>query len=88
MLFSYSGFLSDRFDKVRILKLGALSSFVLSLVMVSAYLLNSFYFAMFGLLLLAVQARIYSPAKFGLIKTIYTKDNLFLEMHMFKLFLF
>lgn len=76
LLFSTSGFISDKFDKVKILQFGSLSSFTISLFMVMSYMLHNFYFAMFGLFLLGVQAAIYSPAKFGLIKLIYSKEEL------------
>lgn len=76
LLFTVSGFLSDKYDKKTILIYGAISSFCLSLLMVFAYLSGNFYFAMITLILLAVQSAIYSPAKFGLILDIYGKNNL------------
>jgi acyl-[acyl-carrier-protein]-phospholipid O-acyltransferase/long-chain-fatty-acid--[acyl-carrier-protein] ligase len=76
LLFSTSGYLSDRFNKKDILIYGAYSSFGLSLLMVVAYISGNFYFAMGVLMLLAVQSAIYSPAKFGIIIDIYGKDNL------------
>ena len=76
LLFTVSGFLSDKYDKKTILIYGAISSFCLSLLMVFAYLSGNFYFAMITLVLLAVQSAIYSPAKFGLILDIYGKNNL------------
>lgn len=76
LLFTVSGYLSDRYEKKDILIYGGISSFTLSCLMVFSYLSENFYFAMFTLLLLAVQAAIYSPAKFGLILDIYGKKNL------------
>ncbi len=76
LLFTVSGYLSDKYEKKNILIYGGISSFVLSCVMVVAYMSENFYFAMIGLLLLAVQSAIYSPAKFGLILDIYGKKNL------------
>ena len=76
LLFSVSGFISDKYDKKDVLVYGALSSFSLSIFMIIAYALSSFYMAMIGLLLLAVQSAIYSPAKFGMIVHLYEKDNL------------
>ena len=75
-LFSLSGYISDRYNKKDVLVYGALSSFTLSVLMMVAYELSSFYLAMFVLLLLAVQSAIYSPAKFGIILDIYGKDGL------------
>jgi acyl-[acyl-carrier-protein]-phospholipid O-acyltransferase/long-chain-fatty-acid--[acyl-carrier-protein] ligase len=76
LLFSLSGYISDRFNKKDVLVYGALSSFILSIIMVLAYMSGSFYLAMGVLVLLAVQSAIYSPAKFGIIIDIYGKDNL------------
>ncbi len=76
LLFSLSGYLSDKYNKKDILIYGALSSFVLSVLMIFSYMSGNFYLAMFNLLLLAVQSAIYSPAKFGIIIDIYGKNNL------------
>ena len=76
LLFTVSGYLSDKYNKKNILIYGAVSSFLLSILMVISYLSGNFYFAMFSLVLLAVQSAIYSPAKFGLIIDIYGKKNL------------
>ena len=76
LLFTVSGYLSDKYDKKNILVYGGISSFVLSCIMVISYMSGNFYMAMFGLLLLAIQAAVYSPAKFGLILDIYGKKNL------------
>ncbi len=76
LLFTVSGYLSDKYNKKNILVYGAISSFLLSVLMVISYLSENFYFAMFSLLLLAVQSAIYSPAKFGLILDIYGKKDL------------
>ena len=76
LLFTVSGYLSDKYNKKNILIYGAISSFCLSVLMVISYISENFYFAMFSLVLLAVQSAIYSPAKFGLIIDIYGKKNL------------
>jgi len=76
LLFTISGYLSDKYNKKDILVYGAVSSFCLSILMIVAYLSGNFYFAMISLVLLAVQSTIYSPAKFGLILDIYGKKNL------------
>ncbi len=76
LLFSLSGYLSDNYDKKDVLVYGALSSFSLSVLMIIAYSLSSFYLAMFVLFLLAVQSAIYSPAKFGIIINLYEKEHL------------
>lgn len=76
LLFTYSGYLSDKYNKKDILVYGAVSSFLLSSLMIISYMSENFYFAMFSLFLLAIQSAIYSPAKFGLILDIYGKRNL------------
>lgn len=76
MLFTTSGYLSDKYKKSNIFIYGSLSSLVLSILMVIAYQLENFYIAMGILFLLGVQSAIYSPAKFGLIKQIFGKENL------------
>ncbi len=75
-LFTISGYLSDKYNKKDILVYGAISSFILSVLMIFSYLSGNFYLAMFNLILLAIQSAIYSPAKFGIILDIYGKDNL------------
>lgn len=76
LLFTVSGYLSDKYNKKNILIYGAVSSFLLSILMVISYLSGNFYFAMLALFLLAIQSAVYSPAKFGLIIDIYGKKNL------------
>lgn len=76
LLFTVSGYLSDKYNKKDILVYGAVSSFILSLLMIVAYKSGNFYFAMFALMLLAAQSAIYSPAKFGIIIDIYGRKNL------------
>lgn len=76
LLFTFSGYLSDKYNKRDVLVYGAVSSFILSSLVIFAYIINNFYFAMFSLLLLAVQSAIYSPAKFGIIMDIYGKKYL------------
>lgn len=76
LLFTFSGYLSDKYNKKDILIYGAVSSFFLSVLVIFAYTTNNFYFAMFALFLLAIQSAIYSPAKFGIIMDIYGKKYL------------
>jgi len=76
LLFSVSGYISDKYDKKDVLIYGALSSFTLSVLMIFAYSISNFYLAMGILFLLAVQSTIYSPAKFGIIINLYQKENL------------
>ncbi|WP_321312666.1 acyl-[ACP]--phospholipid O-acyltransferase [Halarcobacter sp.] len=76
LFFSISGYLSDRYNKKDILIYGAISSFILSCLMVLSYISGNFYIAMLNLVFLAIQSTIYSPAKFGIIIDIWGKSNL------------
>lgn len=75
-LFTPAGFASDRYPKVRILRLSAWAAVAITLGITGAYYAGWFW-AAFGLtLLLAVQSAFYSPAKYGLIKTLFGKSRL------------
>lgn len=76
LLFTISGYLSDKYNKKDILVYGAISSFILSVLMIFSYISGNFYLAMFNLVLLAAQSAIYSPAKFGIILDLWGKKNL------------
>ena len=76
LLFTVSGYLSDKYNKKDILVYGAISSFVLSVLMVFSYMTGNFYIAMLNLVLLAVQSAVYSPAKFGIILDVWGKKHL------------
>ncbi len=68
LLFSPSGYISDRFAKNLIVKYSAFTGLILSILALICYYLGWFWFAFFLTLLLATQSAIYSPAKYGLIK--------------------
>jgi acyl-[acyl-carrier-protein]-phospholipid O-acyltransferase/long-chain-fatty-acid--[acyl-carrier-protein] ligase len=68
MLFSPSGFLSDRFAKNKIMKHAAALAVVLTLFITYSYY-QGWFFVAFGMtFLLALQSAIYGPAKYGYIK--------------------
>jgi acyl-[acyl-carrier-protein]-phospholipid O-acyltransferase/long-chain-fatty-acid--[acyl-carrier-protein] ligase len=76
LLFSPSGYLSDRYAKSKVIQYAAVSSIALALLITLSYSQGWFYVA-FGLtFVLAVQSAIYSPAKYGLIKELVGTDNL------------
>ena len=54
LLFTLSGYLSDKYNKKDILVYGAVSSFILSVLMVFSYMTGNFYIAMFNLVLLPI----------------------------------
>ncbi len=75
-LFSPSGYISDRFSKTKVIRYGALSAIIVSLFIIVSYYFGQFYMA-FGLtFLLAAQSAIYSPAKYGMIKEFVGNENL------------
>lgn len=68
LLFTPSGYLSHRFSKVRVMRYGAFAAILITLLITLCYY-QGWFWASFGLtLLLAVQAALYSPAKYGYIK--------------------
>lgn len=68
LVFSPSGFLSDRFKKNLIMRYAALLAVAITLLITFFYYLGWFYAAFFMTFLLALQSAIYSPAKYGYIK--------------------
>ncbi|MBT8430162.1 MAG: MFS transporter, partial [Gammaproteobacteria bacterium] len=76
LLFSPSGFLSDKYAKPRVIKIAAAVAVGLTLLITLSYHQGWFRFA-FGLtFLLAVQSAFYSPAKYGYIKELTGKERL------------
>lgn len=75
-LFSTAGFLSDRFDKTKIIKLSSISAVAITLLITFCYY-NGYFWGAFGLtLVLAIQSAIYSPAKYAYIKELVGKEHL------------
>ncbi|MEA2112165.1 MAG: MFS transporter [Campylobacterota bacterium] len=68
MLFSPSGFLSDKYPKHTIMKYSSLAAVVITLGITLSYYLGLFYLAFFFTFLLSTQSAIFSPAKYGYIK--------------------
>jgi len=76
LLFTLSGFLSDKFAKTSIMRYSAFSAVLITLGITYCYY-NGLYEFAFGLtLLLATQSAIYSPAKMGYIKECLSKAGL------------
>ncbi len=76
LLFSPSGYISDRFSKSMVVRYAALGAVGLSLLITLSYYQGWFYAAFALTFLLAVQSAIYSPAKYGLIKELAGVENL------------
>jgi acyl-[acyl-carrier-protein]-phospholipid O-acyltransferase/long-chain-fatty-acid--[acyl-carrier-protein] ligase len=69
-LFTPSGYLSHRFSKVNVMRYGALFAILITLLITYSYYQGWFWTSFTLTLMLAVQAAIYSPAKYGYIKEI------------------
>ncbi len=76
LLFSPSGYLSDRYAKTKVIRYAALSSIILALLITLSYAQGWFIIAFALTFLLAIQSAIYSPAKYGLIKELVGIENL------------
>ncbi len=70
LLFTPSGYISHRFSKVNVMRFGALSAIVITLLITYSYYQGWFWTSFVLTFILAIQAAIYSPAKYGYIKEI------------------
>ena len=68
LMFSPSGFLSDRFAKNIIMKYAAISAVFITLLITYSYYQGWFFTAFALTFLLALQSAVYGPAKYGYIK--------------------
>ena len=68
LLFSPSGFLSDKYSKNRVMRLAAWAAVLITLGITWAYYSGAFELAFFLTFILAIQSALYSPAKYGYIK--------------------
>ncbi len=76
LLMSPAGFLSDRFRRVRVMRVAAWLSLLLTILITLFYFAGWFWAAFAMTFLMAVQSAIYSPAKFGYIKELFGKERL------------
>jgi len=67
-LFSPSGFLSDKYSKVKIIRIASGFAVGITTLILLSYYLELFWFSFILTFILAAQSAIYSPAKYGLIK--------------------
>jgi acyl-[acyl-carrier-protein]-phospholipid O-acyltransferase/long-chain-fatty-acid--[acyl-carrier-protein] ligase len=75
-LFSPSGFLSDKYPKVQIIRVASLAAVAITSLILVAYINGWFWFAFSMTFVLAAQSAIYSPAKYGLIKEMVGNEKL------------
>ena len=76
LLFSPAGFLSDRFRKPLVMRTAAWAAVAITLAITACYYLGLFWPAFAMTFLLAIQAAIYSPAKYGYIKELVGNETL------------
>ena len=76
LLFSTSGFLSDKFSKSKVMIIAAWAAVIITLGITLSYYLGEFKLAFFLTLVLAIQSAIYSPAKYGYIKELVGNKHL------------
>lgn len=76
MLFSPAGHVADTYPKVRILRFSAWAAVAISLGITAAYYQGWFWLAFAMTLLLAIQSAFYSPAKYGIVRTLFGKPRL------------
>lgn len=76
LLFSPSGFISDRFPKHKVMRIAAIAAVVITLLITLTYYLGMFWLAFALTLALAIQSAIYSPAKYGYIKELVGNENI------------
>ncbi len=75
-LFSPSGFLSDKYPKVQIIRVASLAAVAITSLILVAYINGWFWFAFSMTFILAAQSAIYAPAKYGLIKEMVGNEKL------------
>jgi acyl-[acyl-carrier-protein]-phospholipid O-acyltransferase/long-chain-fatty-acid--[acyl-carrier-protein] ligase len=68
LLFSPSGFLSDKYSKNRVMRVSAWAAVFITLCITASYYIGAFELSFALTFLLALQSAIYSPAKYGYIK--------------------
>ncbi len=76
MLFSPSGYISDKYPKNIVIKYASLIAIGLTILITISYFAGWFVVSFIATLLLATQSAIYSPAKYGLIRELVGEDNL------------
>lgn len=76
LLFSPAGFISDKYNKNRVMQLSAIFKVIITLLITLSYYLGLFWVSFFLTFLLATQSAIYSPAKYGYIKELLGTSNI------------
>jgi acyl-[acyl-carrier-protein]-phospholipid O-acyltransferase/long-chain-fatty-acid--[acyl-carrier-protein] ligase len=70
LLFTPSGYLSDKYAKNKVMRTSAWAAFIITLAITYSYYAGLFWVSFAMTFLLAVQSALYSPAKYGFIREI------------------
>lgn len=76
LMFSLSGFVSDKYAKHRVMQTAAWVAVILTTCITLCYSMGWFWLAFSMTFLLAIQSAFYSPAKYSYIKSIFGQQNL------------
>ncbi|MDX9742366.1 MAG: MFS transporter [Arcobacteraceae bacterium] len=76
LLFSPAGFISDKYQKEKVMQKSALFKVLVTLFIICSYYFGLFWFSFFLTFLLATQSALYSPAKYGYIKELLGTSNI------------
>ena len=76
LMFSTAGFVADKYPKCSVIRMAAWFAVVLTIGITISYAFGWFWVAFGMTFLLAVQSAIYSPAKYGYIKSLFGKQHL------------
>src|SRR5690606_11607106 len=76
LLFSPSGYFSDRYPKHKVMRVAAWAGVAITLLITACYYAGWFWAAFSLTFMLAIQSAIYSPAKYGYIKELVGAEKL------------
>ena len=75
-LFSPAGFINDKYSHTKVIRYAAVVGVFISFAIFLSYLAGAFEIAFILTLILAAQSAVYSPAKYGIIKSIVGTEHL------------
>ena len=81
LLFTPSGWLGDRFPKNVVIKYAAFAAIIITSLITFSYHQGWFEVAFMLTFILAAQSALYSPAKYGFIKDLETKESVFVHVN-------
>ncbi|MEA3316015.1 MAG: acyl-[ACP]--phospholipid O-acyltransferase [Campylobacterota bacterium] len=76
LLFTSSGFISDKYSKHKVMRISAIVAVLITLLITLSYYLGLFWIAFALTFALAIQSAIYSPAKYGYLKELVGSNNI------------